>query len=144
MDGERVQQRILWLMDEIRPITQHNDLDILPLGYSKDEDILYMDVIPRSDPKWAETAYRFAKQDGMKYDRDSGIYGIDGQPRVSYSGQVWARYIGQFLDGSRVAFHVWSQQPSHEDAEDQLGRFYGMFRERDGLEPIDVFRKFLK
>ena len=101
MDGERVQQRILWLMDEIRPMTQHNDLGILPLGYSKDEDILYMDVIPRSGPKWAETAYRFAKQDGMKYDRDTSIYPFDGQPRVSYSGGVWVRFIGDFMDGSK-------------------------------------------
>ena len=144
MDGERVQQRILWLMDEIRPIAQHNDLGILPLGYDAEGDILYVDAVPRSGPKWADTAYGFAKQDGMKYDRDSGVYGIDGQPRVSYSGQVWARYIGQFLDGSKVAFHVWSQQPTHEEAEEQLGGLYGLFKDRDGLEPSDVFRKLLK
>jgi hypothetical protein len=144
MVGERVQQRILWLMDEIYPITQHSDLGVLPLGYDAEGDILYMDVMPRSGPKWAETAYQFAKQGGMKYDRDSGVYGIDGQPRVSYSGQVWARYVGNFLDGSRVAFNVWSQQPSHREAEEQLGRLYGLFKSNDGLEPIDVLRKFLR
>ena len=79
----------------------------------------------------------------MKYDRSWEPYGIDGQPRVSYSGNVWARYIGDFMDGSRVALHIWAQQPSHREAEEQLERLYGLFLARDALEPWQVFRKFL-
>ena len=61
---------------------------------------------------------------------------------MSYSGRVWERYIGDFEDCSRVAFHVWNQQPSHSDAEEQLSRLYGLWREGYGLEPMEVFRKF--
>ena len=78
----------------------------------------------------------------MKYDRDTSIYRIDGQPRVSYSGQVWVRFIGGFIEGSRVALNITAYLPSHEDAEEQLGRLYGMWQERDGLEPMEAFRKF--
>ena len=28
------------------------------------------------------------------------------------------------------------------EAEEQLGRLYGLWQERDGLEPMEAFRKF--
>ena len=143
MVRKNTRQRITTLFNEISPITQHNDFEILPTAYDAERDIFYIEVMPVSAPEWARVVYEFSKN-GMKYDRRSDFFGIDGQPRVSYSGQVWARYIGQFLDGSRVAFHVWSQQPTHEEAEEQLVRLYGLFKEREGLEPIDVFKKYLK
>lgn len=143
MEEEKVRERIDWLMEEIAPVMQHADIDVIPRCYNIDLDTLYLDVSPGSGPEWASTAYEFAKHEGMKYDREPGDYGIDGQPRVSYSGLVYARYVGPFLDGSRVGFNIWSQQPSHRDAEEQLMRFYGLFRERDGLEPLEVFRKYL-
>ena len=130
------------LMEEIYPLTQHNDLGILPVAYRPGEDTLYLEVMPRSGPKWAETAYGFAKQENMKYDRDYEVYGIDGQPRVSYSGLVYVRLKAPFLDGSKVVLNIWSQQPSHEEAEAQLSRLYALLHERDGLEPLEVFRKF--
>ena len=92
---------------------------------------------------WARTAYKFSKMGNMKYGRAEGPYPIDGQPRVSYSGLVWARYVGDFVDGSKVSFNVLSEQPSHEDAEEQLTELYGRFLELDGLQPAEVFRKFL-
>ncbi len=88
--------------------------------------------MPRVGPHWARVAYQFAGHEGSKYDRASHIYGIDGQPRVSYDGLVFVRYIGDFLDGSKVAFHIWNQQPSHEDAEEQLGNLYALFLEKEG------------
>ena len=141
MDRRDTRERITHLFNEIYPITQHNDFEILPTAYDAESDIFYIQVIPISAPEWARVAYEFSKG-GMKYDRESNVFGIDGQPRVSYSGRVWVRYIGDFEDGSRMAFHIWSQQPSHSDAEEQLSRFYGLWQERDGLEPIEVFRKF--
>jgi hypothetical protein len=116
---------------------------VYPRFYKNSTDTLYMEIYPLLTPRWAETCYQFAKQEGMKYDRDSRIYGIDGQPRVSYDGNVWARFLTDFEDSSKVALHIWSEQPSHREAEEQLGRLYGMFLERDNLEPIEVFRKFL-
>jgi hypothetical protein len=34
------------------------------------------------------------------------------------------------------------QQPSHEEAEEQLVELYRLFKERDCLEPVEVFRKY--
>jgi hypothetical protein len=99
--------------------------------------------MPRSPPKWAETAYKFGKEDKVSYDRSYKIYGIDGQPRVSYSGLVWVRYIAPFEDNSRVGFNIWSLHPSHEQAEAQLGSYYGLWKFRDGLDPFEVMTKFL-
>ena len=141
MDRKDIRERITYLFNEIYPITQHNDFEILPTAYDAVRDIFYIEVMPVSAPEWARVAYEFSRG-GIKYDRGSDVFGIDGQPRVSYSGQVWVRYIGDFEDGSRVAFHICSQQPSHSDAEEQLSRLYGLWQERDGLEPIEVFRKF--
>ena len=140
MERKDTRQRITSLFDEIYPITQHNDFEILPTAYDAESDIFYIEMMPVSAPEWARVAHEFSKN-GMKYDRRNDVFGIDGQPRVSYSGRVWVRYIGDFEDGSRVAFHIWSQQPSHRDAEEQLSRFCGLWQERDGLEPMEVFRK---
>lgn len=136
------ESRICWLLKELSPLTQHSGLYISPHTYESRDDILHLEISPRSSQEWARTAYRFAKHDGMTYDRDSTVYGIDGQPRVSLSGLVWARYIGHFEDGSRVAFHISSLQPSHREAEEQLSELYGLFRERDGLEPVEVFERY--
>jgi hypothetical protein len=141
--GKRKSSRRAYrLMKEVYPITQHNDIGVLPVGYSPEEDTLYLEVMPRSAPRWAETAYQFAKQEGMKYDRERSGYGIDGQPRVSYCGKAWVRFLTDFVGGSRVALHIWSQHPSHEEAEEQLVELYRLFKERDGLEPVEVFRKY--
>lgn len=136
--------RYNWLIEELGPLKQHPDIEIYEPFYSYDRDILYVDVAPRSPPKWAKTAYKFASHEGMKYDRDSSVYGIDGQPRVSYSGLVWARCIEDFLDGSKVAFHIFSEQPLHREAEEQLAKLYSIFRERDNLEPMEVFRRYFR
>jgi hypothetical protein len=111
------------------------------MGYDKGRDSFHLSVRPKSAPMWAETAYKFSEE--AKYDRSFNVHGIDGQPRVSYSGLVWARYISDFMDGSKVVLNVESQQPSHSKAEEQLMRLYGKFQERDGLEPMEVFRKFM-
>lgn len=143
MGQEETLERIEWLMDEIRPLTQHNDFRVYPFAYKEKNDTLFLDVVPVSGPEWAKVAHRIARQGGMRYNRDTSVYHIDGQPRCSYGGQVWAGYVGDFLDGSRVALRVWSQQPSHRDAEDQLSSLYARFVELDGLEPIEVFQKYL-
>jgi hypothetical protein len=128
-------------MKEIIPLTFHSDLYIVPHAYVPDSDTLHIDVMPRSPAKWAETAYRFGSQN-TKYDRSFRLFGIDGQPRVNFSGLVWVRYLSDFLDDSKVGMNIWSQQPSHYKAEEQLMKLYGLFQERDGLEPIEVFRKY--
>lgn len=135
--------RALMLMKDVYPLSQHNDFFVYPLGYNSEIDALYLEVEPRQPSQWADVAYKFSQQEGMKYDRDTAVYHIDGQPRVSYSGTVWVRYVGDFEDGSRVALCIRSCQPSHSEAEEQLGRFYGIFKEKEALEPIDVFRKYL-
>jgi hypothetical protein len=130
---------------ELSPFGQHGDVIITPDWrniYNPKTDTFRMIVIPRCAVNWAETAYKFAKQPGMKYDREREPYGIDGQPRVSSSGGLWVRYIGNFEDGSRVTFHIWSRQPSHGEAEEQLSRLYAFFKERDGLEPMHVFKAY--
>jgi hypothetical protein len=116
---------------------------VYPRFYHHSTDTLYLEIYPLSTPRWAETCYQFSKHPNMQYDRDSQVYGIDGQPRVSYSGNVWARFLSDFEDGSRVALHIWAQQPSHREAEEQLERLYGLFFLHDNLEPWEVFRKFL-
>jgi len=139
---EKIQKRVNQLLSELKPLFQHSDILVTPSHYNQALDTLCLEVIPRSPISWAKTAYKFASQEDMKYDRDSQVYGIDGQPRVSYSGQVWARYVSSFVDSSKVAFHIWSQQPSHAEAEEQLAKLYGIFKERDGLEPMEVFRTY--
>jgi hypothetical protein len=139
---EKHRKRAQYLMHELEPLTQHPDLWFYPYAYNPIIDSLSIEVMPQVRVNWAETAYRFSKMGNMKYDQPSNAYRIDGQPRVSYSGLVWVRYICDFVDNSKLVFHILSEQPSHEEAEEQLGRFYGLFRERDGLEPIEVFKKF--
>ena len=143
MDKEAYSPRVVELLNELTPLTHHSDLMVYPRFYQHSTDTLYLEIYPLSAPRWAETCYQFAKHPRMKYDRDSSVYGIDGQPRVSYAGNVWARFLTDFEGGSKVALHIWAQQPSHADAEEQLGRLYGLFLNRDNLEPIEVFRKFL-
>ena len=46
------------------------------LGYAT------LDIIPVSPSRWADVVYNFSRHEGMKYDRDKSIYGIDGQPRL--------------------------------------------------------------
>ena len=137
-----VGQRVLLLVNAAYPLSQHNDFHASPFSYDPQDDVLYLDIIPRPRSRWADVAYGFSQHEGMKYDRDTSIYGIDGQPRVSYSGLVWVRFIGDFIYGSRVALNIVAPQPSHSDAEEQLGRLYGIWQERDGLEPMEAFRKF--
>lgn len=144
MNDAEYLERIEMLLGELFPITQHSDLVVFPTSYNKKTDTLYTQVQPASPPKWAYTAHEFANHEGMKYDRDSEAFRVDGQPRVGGPGLVWVRYVGPFVDGSRVGLHIWSQQPSHEEAEQQLSELYGRFMELDGLEPIEVFRKFMK
>jgi hypothetical protein len=140
---EKYSSRARQILNELVPLTYHSDIFVYPRYFDHETETLYMEILPCSSPRWAQTAYSFAKQPGMKYDRSTEVYYIDGQPRVSYDGLVWARYIGDFEDGSKVAFHIWSQQPSHREAEEQLSEFYGRFLEFDGLEPLEVLRKFL-
>ena len=142
MKANEINERVEWLFDEVSPLAYHSDLIIEPHAYLPDIDTLHIDVIPRSPAKWAKTAYEFGSQ-GMKYDRSFRIFGIDGQPRVDFSGMVWVRYVSDFLDGSKVAMNIWSEQPSHNYAERELMKYYGLWKARDGLEPMDVFRRFL-
>lgn len=143
MNREETQARIDWLLDELAPLSYHSDINVGPHAYDPKTDTIYMNANVRLPGKWAKIAYEFGNHDGMKYDRGFRFYGIDGQPRVSSDGLVWVRYVGDFLDGSKVGMNVWSQQPSHFDAEVQLGKFYGLFSERNGLEPFEVFKKYL-
>jgi hypothetical protein len=99
--------------------------------------------MPRSPSKWAETAYKFGKDEKVSYDHSYKIYGIDGQPRVSYSCLVWVRYIAPFEDNSRVGLNIWSLHPSHEQAEAQLQSYYGLWQVRERLDPFEVMTKFL-
>lgn len=62
----------------------------------------------------------------MKYDLGTSIYGIDGQPRVSGSGGVWVRFIGDFIDGSKIIMNIKTQHSSYPDADEQLGSLYKM------------------
>jgi hypothetical protein len=143
LNDNEIQSRIDWLLDEIAPLTQNCNLGVYPHAYDPEVDTLYLDVTPRIQSKWFETAYQFAKHENMKYDRSYKIYGIDGQPRVSYSGLVWVRYLSPFEDGSNVGLNIWSQQPSHVDVEAQLGLYYSLWKERHDMEPIDVLQKFI-
>jgi hypothetical protein len=145
-ERQKTRDRALGLEKDLAPLFQHPDLYVYfsHMGfYDPDSDIAYVNVYPRCPVNWASTAYRFAKQPGMKYDRRMMPYGVDGQPRVSSDGRVWVRYMGDFEDGSRVGLHIWSWQSSHQEAEEQLARLYGLFMERDGLEPVEVFRKYM-
>jgi len=138
-----IEEKVIGLLDELIPLTQHSDLTLYHYGYSPSRSTLYLEILPRSSSNWASTAYRFANQPNMKYDRDASVYGIDGQPRVSSDGNVWVRFKQPFLENSNVALQISSNQPSHHDAEMQLMKYYGLFQERQGLEPAEVFQKFL-
>ncbi|UCG04922.1 MAG: hypothetical protein JSV83_13430, partial [Desulfobacterales bacterium] len=120
MKENEIQSRIDWLLDEIAPLTYQSDFDVAPHAYLPDSDTLYLDVRPRSASRWAQVAHDFGHHEYMKFDRSYKIYGIDGQPRVSYSGLVWVRYIAPFEDNCRVGLNIWSLHPSHEQAEAQL------------------------
>ena len=141
--NQDARKRLDRLLSSLYPMAMHNDLEIYPRGYDVEADVLYLDVMAASFPMWADVAYEFANHEGMKYDRNYDVYGIDGQPRVSYSGLVWVRFLGDFEDESRVGMHIWSQQPSHIQAEEQLARYYSHFLERDGLEPMEVLMLYL-
>jgi hypothetical protein len=142
MDQQKIKKRIDRLLEDLRPLAQHNDISVYPTTYDIKNDAIHLEVIPKSSLEWAKTVYKFTIQPNLKYDRGSHIYGIDGQPRCSYSGMTFVRFISPFLDGSKVGLHIWSQQPSHEDAEDQLSELYRRFLSDDSLEPIEVFKKY--
>lgn len=141
MKENEIDKRVNWLLDEISPLTYHSDFDVAPHAYLPDSDTLHINVIPKSPSRWAYIAHEFGCHD-VKYDRSHRVFNVDGQPRVDYSGMVWVRYVGDFLDGSNVAMNIWSRQPSHYMAERELAKYYGIWKERHDMEPIDVFRKF--
>ena len=143
MNKQEIQARINWLLDELAPLSYHSDILISPHAYIPESDTIYLNVVPKSPAKWAETAYSFCQDNDFKYDRSHRLYGIDGQPRVSSDGFVWVRYIWDFLDGSKVGMNIWSQQPSHSAAECELGNYYRLWQCEHGMEPVDVLRKFL-
>ena len=142
MNHEEAQARINWLMDELAPISGHSDIYVSPHAYDPKSDTVYLNAAVRPPVKWADAAYKISKDNDFKYDRDFKVYGLDGQPRVSSDGLVWVRYVGDFLDGSTVGMNVWTRETSHHNAEVQLLRLYKLFRENDGLETMDVVRKF--
>ena len=144
MNQEKTQARISWLLDELKPVSEHEDYGASPSIYTPDTDIIYLDIMPYAPSEWADIAFEFAHKDGMKYDRDSSAYGIDGQPRVSFSGLVWVRFLGDFKDGANVGYNIWSDLWTPEQAENQLARYYRLFQERDGLNPVEVFREYLE
>ena len=139
---EKTKQRISKLLKYLDPLFQHSNIFITPTVYIPKTNTLHLDITPRSSPEWAKIAYQFAHHDGMRYDKGTDVHGIDGQPRVSYSGCAWVRFINDFEDGSKVVLNIWSQQPSHRDAENQLKEYYGRFLVHDNLEPMEVFRKY--
>ena len=117
---ETAEQRAIKLGREIVPLSYHNDLYVMPHSYDYINDILNVDVMPFSAPKWSEIAYQFANHDNIKFDKRYQPYRVDGQPRVATNGVVWVRFITPFIDRSRVALNIWSKQPNHATAEIQL------------------------
>jgi hypothetical protein len=133
------------LVDELFPISGHSEFFITPHDYDAENDTIHMLVMPVMACNWAKTAYKFGRQKGMKYDSSNKTHPHGGQPRVMITEKnFWnvARFIGDFEDRSKVSFEIFSQQPSHYDAEKQLGQYYALWKVAHGLEPIDVFRKF--
>ena len=134
--------RLNWLIDELASLYQHSDLGITYINYDMIDDIIYFNARCLSPPLWAWTSYEFGNHEGMKYDSSNELYGIDGQPRIRNDGIIYVRYKTGFLDGSRVALNIWSHHPSRWEGERQIAKFYALFKVIDGLEPIEVFRKF--
>ena len=135
------------LLEELYPLAYHSDIYIGPYLFDCRRDKVCMHVKPRMASAWAETAYKFGKQEGMKYDKSNETYSHDGQPRVMTTKDNFydvIRFIGDFEDNSKVSFEIFSEQPSHYEAERQLAKFYCLWKFVDGMEPIDVFRKFLE
>ena len=135
------------LADDLYPISGHSEFVIKPHDYDAEIDTIHMLVMPKSACNWAKTAFKFGRQEGMKYDRSNKVHHHDGQPRVMITEKnFWnvARFIGDFEDRSKVALEIFSQQPVHYDAERQLGKYYAFWKVVDGLEPIEVFRKFVQ
>jgi hypothetical protein len=134
------------LLEELCPLAYHSDIYIGPYLFDYKRDTLCMHVKPRMASAWAETAYKFGKQEGVTYDRRNDAYSHDGQPRVIITRNNLydiVRFIGDFEDNSRVSFEIFSEQPSHYEAERQLAKFYCLWKVVDAMEPVDVFRKFI-
>jgi hypothetical protein len=142
MDQKIMKQRIADLARIAVPLAENEDYLVTLNSYIPDSDTLYIDVMPYAPSEWADIAYDFSKKPGMKYDRSHESFGMDGQPRVSYSGIVWVRFVSPFEDGTTLGQNIWADMWTHAQAEDQLSRYYGKFME-DGLEPMEVFKKFL-
>ena len=137
-----IQGRINQMLEELGPLADSEDYITYPHSYRPESDTLYLEVMPYAPSEWADIAYDFSERQGMKYDRDCSIFGIDGQPRVSYSGLVWVRFVSPLKNGATLGQHIWANLWTHDQAEDQLCKYYGKFK-KDGLEPMDVFKKFL-
>lgn len=143
MDSKAAEKKFLELLKSLYPLTQHSDLYVYPAGYDPESETIYIELIPRVPVHWSKVAYQYGRDKSMTYDREWEPYGIDGQPRVSSDGLVWVRYVTDF-EGSRAKVHIWAQQPSHGEAEEQLVEFYRLFREHEGIEPIQVFQRMWK
>jgi hypothetical protein len=126
IDAE-IQERISWLLEELRPMADSEDYMAYPHSYKPENDTLYLEIMPYAPSEWADIAYDFANKDGIKYDREYSICGIDGQPRVSYSGLVWVRFVSPFKDGATLGQNIWADLWTHDQAEDQLTRYSGSF-----------------
>jgi len=142
----------LYMIDQtlegLTPLFQHSDFTYGFTGFDEEDGTISILMKVRSAPKWADAAYEYGHHENMKYDKPRKFFqGIDGQPRVFVTNDKFynaIRYKAPFLYKSNVSLNIWAEQPTHYDAERQLGKYYALWKVADGLEPIDVFRKFIE
>jgi len=131
------------ILETFRVLDQQNDLRITVMAVWESEKgiVLFIDPL-----RWAQYAFLTVSSLmalGFTYTPFNRFFEIDGQPRVSYTGNVWLT-VGGIINDLEVILHIISDLGSHALAENELLRFYSLIKERLGMEPIDLFRKMLK
>jgi len=130
------------ILESLEIMSQQNDLKTAVMAAWEEETGLVIGIDPARWAQYACLTVGSLMDMGFTYAPFNHFFGIDGQPRVSYTGNVWLTMAG-FVDGVEVILHVITDLGSHALAEYELLRFYSLVKERLCLEPLDLFRKMI-
>ena len=129
-------QPILEILEIMR---QQNDLEANILDIRDNKRVIVIGINPRRWAEYASLSVRTLMDHGFTYTPINPLFGIDGQPLESYSGNIWVTLSGR-IDGIKVIFFIFAELGSDALAEKELVQFYILVKENFGL---DLFAKMM-
>ncbi len=127
----------------LRIMDARSDLDVGMLALREDSQGAVVVIHALRWPEFACMMVESLSKEGFRYAPPNEFFGIDGQPRVDFSGRAWITLHGE-IDGIELILHIWSFCGGHRLAEYALARFYGLVQETMKLDPLSLFRLMIK